>query len=64
MDDIYLGTLKAGDVKKVGTELSSVIFKFRNGEQVRSLKLVEVPSKDDCRNIFIETDVVNCDISL
>ena len=26
MDDIYLGTLKAGDVKKVGTELSSVFF--------------------------------------
>lgn len=51
MDDIYLGTLKAGDVKKVGTELSSVFFLifFFSGYIENVIKL----QKDSSNNKYI-----------
>ena len=46
------------------TTESSTLFKFGNGERVKSKILRKIPSIIACKKIFIETYVVHCKILL
>ena len=60
----YLDTLDEMDLKQVKYQQSSTSFKFGSGERVTSMKVVNIPSIISGRKVFIETDVVNCDLPL
>ena len=60
----YLNTLKPDDVRNVETRLSSTKVKSRNVEQIKSQELMKISSIAGSRNLFITTDVIDCDIPL
>ena len=60
----YLDTLDEMDLKQVKYQQSSTSFKFGSGERVASMKVVNIPSIISGRKVFIETDVVKCDLPL
>ena len=60
----YLETLSKEYVHALETTKGSTLFKFGNGERVKSKKFMKIPSIIAGKKVFIETDVVDCEIPL
>ena len=52
------------EVSNVETMKISTFFKSGNGKRVKSEKFMKIPSIIVSKKIFIETDVVDCEITL
>ena len=60
----YMSNLSQDDKNKVSSTSSSKLFKFGDGETVRSMKLVNIPCKIGNVNCTIDTEVVPTDIPM
>ena len=60
----YLETLNESELKDVETYESNSVFKFGGGRKVESMKKMKIPARIGCKDVKIETDVVNTNIPL
>ena len=60
----YLETLDEVQLSKVQEFSSDTSFKFGNGERIKSIKRVKIPTYIGGKKVFLETDVINGDLPL
>lgn len=60
----YLETLDSDQLSKVKEFRSNTSFKFGNGDSVKSMKRVKIPTRIGRRKVFLETDVIGGDLPL
>ena len=60
----YLETLDKGQLAKIEEFTSDTSFKFGNGDHVKSIKRVKIPTCIGGKNVFMETDIIHGDSPL